>query len=74
MILWDGATEAVVMRWNSDKKHRCPWCHAVTMQQPPSSLAVYQCCRCGTRFTRWPAVAWLLPDKGVVCPEHRRGA
>ena len=61
-----------VARWNTDKKHRCPSCHAVTVDdRRPSWRETYDCCRCGTRFTRWPVLALLLPDRGVVCTEHR---
>lgn len=61
-----------VVRWNTDKKHRCPSCHAVTVDdQRPSWRETYDCCRCGTRFARWPVLSPLLPDRGVVCTEHR---
>ncbi len=60
-----------VMKWNDDKKHRCPECHAVTMEQRPSSWAVYMCCRCGREFARWPFLSRALPHRGVICPEHR---
>jgi hypothetical protein len=58
-------------RWNDDKKHRCPDCHAVAVDmERPSSWKVYTCCRCGTLFTRWPRLARLLPKAGVRCSEH----
>jgi hypothetical protein len=57
--------------WNDDKKHRCPACHAVTVDlERPRSWRVYTCCRCGTRFTRWPRLARLLPEAGVRCSEQ----
>jgi hypothetical protein len=62
--------ELPVNRWNADKKHRCPRCHAVTIDVgPPRSWRVYRCCRCATLFTRWPLLAWLLPDARVYCSE-----
>lgn len=60
-----------VLRWNEDKKHRCPYCHAVAMSFRPSSWAIYQCCRCDVRFARWPWLAPVLPFRGVVCDEHK---
>jgi hypothetical protein len=60
-----------VLKWNEDKKHRCPECHAVTIDtQKPSKWKVYQCCRCGTVFCARPRLADLLPFAGVVCSEH----
>lgn len=48
------------VRWNVDKKHRCPRCHTVVIQSMlPRSHRRYQCCRCGTIFTRWPKISWL---------------
>lgn len=58
-------------RWNTDKPHRCPACHAVAVSsESPRSTRVYTCCRCGTRFTRWPRLARLLSDAGICCGEH----
>lgn len=58
-------------RWNTDKKHRCPTCHAVAVStEIPRATRVYTCCRCATRFTRWPRLARLLSDAGVCCGEH----
>lgn len=48
--------------WNFDKPHRCPECHTVVdAGRPTARAAVYECCACGTRFARWPRLAWLLP-------------
>lgn len=60
-------------RWYDDKPHRCPDCYAVAvdMDPHPTRWWVYTYCRCGTRFTRWPHIAWLLPEAGVRCSEHR---
>jgi hypothetical protein len=59
-------------RWNSDKPHRCPRCHAVAVSMGrPRPWLVYQCCRCASRFTRWPALARILPFAGIRCAEHR---
>jgi len=67
------ATAAKPVRWNFDKPHRCPACHAaaVDMDPHPTSWWIYTCCRCGVRFTRWPRLAWLLPNAGIRCTEHR---
>lgn len=60
------------VRWNEDKKHRCPQCHAVTVDmERPKSTRVYTCCRCESRFTRWPRLALLMRNAGVMCSEHR---
>lgn len=61
------------VRWNFDKPHRCPHCHAVAVSigNHPTSWWIYTCCRCATRFTRWPRLARLLPSAGVMCSEHR---
>jgi ribosomal protein L37AE/L43A len=62
----------MVLRWNIDKNHRCPECHAVAVDMGrPRSSRVYTCCRCGVRFTRWPRLAWLMRDVGVQCSVHR---
>jgi hypothetical protein len=59
-------------RWNYDKPHRCPECHAITIDlEAPRSWRVYTCCRCSCRFARWPRLAWLLPKVGIRCSEHR---
>ena len=57
---------------NTDKPHRCPACHAVAIPDGNAKRlltgASVTCCRCGTRFTRWP---WLvLRHRGVVCHSH----
>ncbi|MFD0902380.1 hypothetical protein [Actinomadura sediminis] len=53
---------ARVRRWNSDKPHRCPECHAIVdSDKPPTWRAAYECCACGVRFARWPRLAALLP-------------
>lgn len=60
-----------VQRWNEDKKHRCPRCHAVAVDlEQPSRWKVYTCCRCSTRFSCFPRLGLLLPDVGVRCSEH----
>lgn len=56
-------------RWNDDKKHRCPACHAIAVPEGPGSFSTYTCCRCGVGFARWPWLAWVLRRRGVVCPE-----
>ncbi|MEU8740536.1 hypothetical protein AB0K62_13535 [Streptomyces halstedii] len=59
------------VRWNTDKPHRCPDCHAVAIDmEKPKSYRVYTCCRCGTRFTRWPILAFMLPRVGIRRTEH----
>ncbi|MFJ3283332.1 hypothetical protein [Streptomyces halstedii] len=59
------------VRWNTDKPHRCPDCHTVAIDmEKPKSYRVYTCCRCGTRFTRWPILAFMLPRVGIRCTEH----
>lgn len=56
------------VRWNIDKPHRCPECHSVAVAgDTPKSWRVYACCRCSTRFTRWPRIAWLLPFRADSC-------
>lgn len=61
-----------VLVWNDDKKHRCPHCHAVAVDmEKVRSLAVYECCRCHVRFSRFPRLSILLPKRGVRCSEHR---
>jgi hypothetical protein len=60
------------VHWNVDKKHRCPKCHAIIAHvvRYPSSWRVYRCCRCGTRFARWPRLAPLLPVTDCDSDEH----
>ncbi|WP_330173032.1 hypothetical protein OG875_05135 [Streptomyces sp. NBC_01498] len=59
-------------RWNHDKPHRCPNCHAVAVSlERPKWWRIYTCCRCDARFTRWPRLAPVLNDAGVMCREHR---
>lgn len=56
-------SKPAVRRWNVDKPHRCPKCHAIPEQDGKtdrSSWRVYRCCTCGTLFTRWPKIAWFL--------------
>lgn len=60
--------------WNDDKHHRCPRCHAITDPEHVSRWAVVTCCRCGTNFSRFPRLAWILPKRGVVCDQHKAGA
>jgi len=61
-----------VQRWNSDKPHRCPECHAVAVDlERPSRWKVYECCMCHALFARWPLLARFLPKAGVRCSEHR---
>lgn len=61
----------MVVRWNTDKKHRCPGCHAVAVaSERPRSTRIYTCCRCATRFARWPRLWRLLSEAGVCCDEH----
>lgn len=61
-----------VLRWNTDKHHRCPACHAVAIDmERPARRRVYTCCRCRTRFTRWPRLARFLPEAGIRCSEHQ---
>lgn len=63
-----------VVRWNFDKPHRCPACHAIAVSvERPKSWRVYQCCQCRTRFTRWPRLARLLPNAGITCSGHQDG-
>lgn len=60
------------MRWDLDKRHRCPSCWAVAIDdRVPSKREVYQCCRCGRRFCAFPWLARVLPFAGVACSEHR---
>lgn len=60
-----------VQEWNHDKPHRCPECHAVAIDtEDARRLAVYECCRCQTLFSRFPSLGRLLPKRGVRCSEH----
>ena len=48
--------------WNWDKPHRCPECHTIVTDGGARDLrdtwnALYECCRCGTLFARWPRLA-----------------
>lgn len=62
----------MVVRWNIDKKHRCPGCHTIVdTGKPPTWRAVYECCHCKTRFARWPRFARLLPTRR--CKEIGQG-
>lgn len=61
-----------VVRYNDDKPHRCPECHAVTDPEQLCKRAVVVCCQCDSRFTRWPRIQRFLPNLGVVCPEDHR--
>jgi ribosomal protein L37AE/L43A len=61
----------VVMHWNADKPHRCPSCHAVTDPDRVAKWRIVTCCRCRARFTRLARLAAVLPQAGVVCPEHK---
>lgn len=69
----DPSQPCPVYPYNYDKPHRCPECHAITDPRRLCKWFVVTCCRCGTRFTRWTRLAWLLPRLGVVCDEHRKG-
>lgn len=64
-------TVSDVQRWNHDKPHRCPECHAIAVGvERPRWWRIYTCCRCAARFTRWPRLARVLPDAGIRCGEH----
>lgn len=70
-----GGRRLPVTRWNDDKPHRCPWCHAVAVDlERPRPWRVYQCYRCGARFARYPWLGRWLPFTGVRCSEHAKGA
>jgi len=61
-----------VTRWNSDKPHRCPYCHDVAIRTGrPRWWRVYTCHRCEGRFTRWPVLARLLPHVDVQRSERQ---
>ncbi|PRX91930.1 hypothetical protein [Allonocardiopsis opalescens] len=62
----------MVERWDLDKPHRCPRCWACAVVGRPRfrSLRVYTCCRCGTRFARWPRLARVLIWSPLLCGEH----
>lgn len=62
MRLWE---KPPIEFWNDDKPHRCPECHAIVVSghEPTlleTALALYECCRCGTRYARWPRLARRL--------------
>lgn len=60
-------------RWNTDKKHRCPGCHAVhhwRTGRHPSWRWVYHCCHCHAWFARWPRLAWWLPTHLCESEDH----
>ena len=64
--------ESTVLKWNEDKPHRCPGCHAVAMPssaEQPRRGVVYTCCRCGARFSSSPSRRGM-PQRGVVCDQH----
>lgn len=56
----------MIIHWNSDKAHRCPRCHTITVDSP-SKWEVYTCCTCGSRFARWPRMQRFLRHVGVTC-------
>jgi hypothetical protein len=56
-------------RWNFDKPHRCPWCHAIYAERP-SRWTIMRCCRCGVLIARFPRLWRVLPYRGIVCAEH----
>lgn len=61
-----------VLRWNTDRPHRCPSCYAVAVDlERPRSTCVYTCCDCGVRFARWPFLGRVLRKAGVMCSVHR---
>ena len=53
--------ERPVVRWNHDKPHRCPSCHAVAVsgRYVARWWRRYECCRCRTRFAALPCL-WRL--------------
>lgn len=54
-----------VLCWNAAFRHRCPCCARVAIDMGrASSWLVYDCWNCCARFTRWPHLAWALPDAG----------
>ncbi len=58
----------VFVKWNTDKPHRCPKCHAVAVAGGrPSSWRAYGCCMCATDFARWPRIARFLPFVADTC-------
>lgn len=70
-------TKRSVVKYNDDKPHRCPVCHAITVYYdgaPPArrllTLASVTCCRCGTEFTRWPDLPVII-RRGIACEDHR---
>lgn len=65
-----GMTLGPIVRYNSDKPHRCPTCHSVTDPHRKCMTAIVVCCACGQEFTRWPRFSPFLRYKGIVCPDH----
>jgi hypothetical protein len=66
-----------IERWDDDKPHRCPKCHAVAVDmERPGRWKIYACCRCGCLFSRHPclAQAGALRLAGIMCSQHRCGA
>lgn len=53
----------MIRRWNYDKKHRCPQCHAIWVYAPkyeawaekrkPHYWPIHDCYACGARFAGW---------------------
>jgi hypothetical protein len=68
---WWNKSAFGVQRWNGDKPHRCPRCHAIPDTGDPTWRALAVCCRCGTRYTRWPILTPLLPVRR--CGDIERG-
>lgn len=69
-----GKSHAGVLRYNDDKPHRCPRCHAVADADQRCKREVVTCCTCGARFTRWPRFQRFLKEAGVVCTDHWDGS
>ncbi len=62
------ASDRLVIPADIDKPHRCPDCWTVAVEGEPFRWwRVYRCCKCGTRFTRWPWLAPILPHVGLRC-------
>jgi len=48
----------IIYKWNVDKHHRCPECHTIVdTGDDPTWRGIYQCCRCGILFAKWPQFA-----------------
>lgn len=62
-------TRMRVVKWNTDKPHRCPDCHTcVVWGESPRWWGVYQCCRCSTVFARFPrTLARFMPMRTGMC-------